>query len=148
MAIRTQYSCPRCGKVISAYSKKGYESLHSRVGIPYLECVKCGGLIATGHKPMKVMTPKEIRFEWIRTILNLIIYSIIFGAMIGGAFGGIVASIFSLSKYFVVTCGALGIPILFGFMLRRRLKWISKTDEYTTANGDRIKSDEYFHPDW
>ncbi len=38
MSIQTRYSCSKCGHTVSHYSKKGFESLHTNIGISLLEC--------------------------------------------------------------------------------------------------------------
>jgi hypothetical protein len=94
------------------------------------------------------MNRKERTFEILRTIWNLTIYSLLFGSMLGGLLGVAISLATDWPDTFVIGCGIAGVPLLFGWMLHRRLRWKDKTDEYVSTHGDRIMANQYYHPDW
>lgn len=149
MSIRTQYSCPKCRNIISSYSKKGFESLHTNIGLPYLRCVNCLTLIKTNHSPYNKMQNSVKVFEWVKIILNVSIYSLLFGFLIGFVLGWLINEFLLNSReqfnFWVI---ALTTATIFIILLRRYLKWIDETNNYNLSNEIPVNSDAYSHPDW
>lgn len=149
MSIRTQYNCPKCRHVISAYSKKGFELLHTNIGIPYLKCVNCSTLIKTNHSPYNQMTQSDKVIEWIKIFLHTSIYSLLFG-VIGGLFIGWGINKYLLNSteifnFLVIVCV---IALLFIRLLVLYMKWIKATNNYDLSKQNSIDSNLYNHPDW
>jgi len=151
MSIKTKYSCGHCGRTISGYSKKGIQSLHTSIGIPKLKCVRCGNQIETGHKPFQDMSNAEKSWEIIKTSLNILIYSVIFGGLIGFLLGGAINEyILGIEKgvffnYYVISFTVLGIIAL---QVPTYIKWAKRVSLRVELDGDSCESSSYNHPDW
>ena len=88
MSTRIKYSCPKCNHTLSDYSKKGYPSLHTGIGLEYITCDNCFFNISSGLKPWSEMNSSKKIKELLKTGLNILIISSIFGGFFlgGGLF--------------------------------------------------------------
>tara|TARA_R110002072_G_scaffold288899_1_gene455266 strand:+ start:1104 stop:1562 length:459 start_codon:yes stop_codon:yes gene_type:complete len=152
MSIKTKYSCGHCGRTISGYSKKGFQSLHTSIGIPKLKCVRCGNQIETGHKPFQDMSSAEKSWEIIKISFNILIYSVIYGGIIGMLLcAAIDEYILGVEKgassihYDVMSFAILGI---FALHVPTYIKWAKRVSLRVELDGDSCESSSYNHPDW
>lgn len=149
MSIRTSYSCPSCGCIISPLNKKGFELLHTNIGIPIIKCTRCGQGIRSGHKPYSQMNGFFKIIECTKIFLNISVYSILFGLLIGFVLG------FAFNEYILKTKDAfnfyiIGITILvcYWLMTPRYFAWSKKVEDHIKTKGEIINSNLYEHPDW
>lgn len=148
MSIRTEYRCPHCKSTISGFSKKGYESLHSQVGTPFIQCDRCGGLIATGHKPWSHMSDPERTWERIRTMTNVGLYALLFGPLLGFVVGGTIRSATDAPIWVVILCCAGGVVVIYRWLWGIRIRWYAEVEDHVIKHGNVMGAGQYNHPDW
>lgn len=149
MSVQIQYSCPQCGNTISSYSKKGFQLLHTNIGIPNLKCVVCSTLIRTNHKAFSEMSIVWKTIEIIKISITIIIIAGLFGTIIGFLFGWLfneyILGIDSKFNIYIMSLVILSIIVL---KVHTYVSWTKKTKQYIDTHGDSISSSSYEHPDW
>ena len=149
MSIQTKFSCPYCGNTISSYSKKGFQSLYTSIGIPYMKCNKCQKPISTGHKPFHDMSIFMKSFEIIKISLNILIIVGIFGSMIGFFLGWLINEyLIGTDKSFNIYVFSLTIIAFILLKVTSYINWSKSVSKHIDENGDSVLSSQYEHPDW
>jgi hypothetical protein len=149
MSIQIKLSCPHCGNIISNYSKKGFQSLHTSIGIPYITCDSCQKPIRTGHKPFQDMSTFMKSFEILKISLNSLIIVGIFGSMIGFFLGWLINEyLIGTDKPFNVYVFSLTIFAFIALKVTTHKNWSKSVSKHIDENGDSILSSQYEHPDW
>lgn len=149
MSIQTQYSCPNCGRSISAYSKKGITLLHSNIGIPFLKCAWCESLIKTGHSPFNRMNifwkSVEILKITLTIIINTLLAGLLIGFMLGWLFNEVFLEINEPINFYIISIVAL---FAISKSIFSYLTWSKRVTKYVITEGEIISSSAYEHPDW
>lgn len=151
MSIRTKFSCPYCRLTFSDYSKKGFKSLHTSIGIPFMNCSNCQKSISTGHQPFQNMSNFMKSFEILKISLNILIATLLGGMLFGMILGGLFSYLMNLendSFFYCVIFGLLSFLALVVLHMNSYIKWSKFVSKHIDENGDSILSNLYKHPDW
>ena len=115
MSYRIKYSCPKCNNVFSDYSKKGFSSLHTGIGLPYYTCNNCFSDIPSGLKPWSEMNSIKKTIELLKISLGILIVSSIFGGFFIG--GGLFMGFDGSGPFTTSTESGRGSNLLFWFVI-------------------------------
>jgi hypothetical protein len=151
MSNQIQYRCPHCNNILSDYSKKGFELLHTKIGLPFFTCDHCSNDISTGMKSFSSMSNFEKTRETLKISLNIILISLIFGGLmigvfcfqfIGGPFDNVIPDLL-----FCFFMGFLIVGFIKYLPYRKYNKWVEKmTNQGETKISISIFRKKY--PDW
>ena len=151
MSYQIQYRCPHCNNILSGYSKKGFQFLHTKIGLPFFTCDNCYNDINTGMKSFSSMSNVEKIRETLKISLNIMLISLIFGGLIiggpcfmfiGGPFDSVIPN---LLFYFII--GFLIVGFIKYLPYRRYIKWVeNKTNQGETKISISVFKNKY--PDW
>ena len=149
MSIRIEFKCSKCGNVISPLSKKGFISLHSKVGIPILKCINCNSLIKTDHKAFSDFSIIGKTIEWIKAILSSLFIAVLFGGMFGFLIGMFLDEYFPINNFSHNIYTIPPLIFLITYLLNKtKREWFEFSDKFKSETGNIIDSNLYEHPDW
>jgi len=143
LSTRTKYTCPKCNYTLSDYSKKGYQSLHTGIGLEYIICDNCSFNISSGLKPWSEMNSLKKLKELLKTGLNIFIISIVVFIIL------VPISIFSKNSnpFLWIVIGLLIFYLYKLIIYIRYYRWVEKQKQ-NGRNTIPVNEFRQKYPDW